>query len=52
MDVWLMTDPMFWVTLGQNPMKKPGQATGLNGVGDDGYWRALQLSGLAEGLTR
>jgi hypothetical protein len=21
-------------------------------VGDDGYWRALQLSGLAEGLTR
>src|SRR5262249_20923507 len=28
------------------------QQAGPDGVGDDGYWRALQLSGLAEGLTR
>ena len=28
------------------------QQAGPHGVGDDGYWRALQLSGLAEGLTR
>src|SRR6516225_3018190 len=28
------------------------QQAGPDGVGDDGYWRALQSSGLAEGLTR